>query len=60
MNLKLTSVTLINEVGKLFYKLDQVTKMYSDQVDQDVFWSVNFAVVFCQIYYGQMSTIQLV
>ena len=60
MNLKLTSGTLINEVGKLFYKLDQVTKMYSDQVDQDVFWSVNFAVVFCQIYYGQMSTIQLV
>ena len=50
---------LINEVGKLFYKLDQVTKMYSDQVNQDVFWSVNFAVVFCQIYYGQMSTIQL-
>ena len=43
MNLKLHwGYFLINEVGQSFYQLDQLT------FPKNVFWSVNFALSFCQ------------
>ena len=42
-----------NEVGQRFYQLDHMT------FSKNVFWSANFALSFCQIYYSQMSTLWL-
>ena len=40
---------LINEVGQWFYQLYNVT------FSKNVFWSVNFVLPFCQIYYGMKT-----
>ena len=51
MNLKFTLRTLFdNKVGRKYYQLDHVT------LSKNVFWSVNFALLFWQIYFTQMST----
>ena len=54
MNLKLSLVyILINEVGQWFYQLDHVTFW------KNIFWFVNCAMFFYQIYFVQMSTLYL-
>ena len=51
MNLKFTLRTLFdNKVDRKYYQLDLVT------LSKNVFWSVNFALLFWQIYFTQMTT----
>ena len=44
---------LINEVSQWFYQLGHVN------FSKTIFWSENFSLSFCQIYYAQMSTLWL-